>query len=234
MPPRQLRPATNTTAPTSCGAHGVRKPDASRRRRQACGEEVRGRRVGYNPSIRSLMTTRGWPTPRSCNETGTDSSGLPGTSCRLLPGQGHHHDRTSAHQPSPWRAPDLRRVRDGLGTAQERTRPRGAAGKVGPSQPHPHRGMGPSPSLRQHPTEPPRHTLGSRHSTGLEHDNAERRGSALGGCRRTSRLSPTGWPGTPGSRKTTASHGPPPVDPGPLRRDVPIYMLLSVASTGRT
>lgn len=134
-------------------------PNASRRRRQACGEEVRGRRVGCNPSIRSLMTTRGWPTPRSCNETGTDSSGLPGTSCRLLPGQGHHHDRTSAHQPSPGRAADLRRVRDGLGTAQERTRPRGAAGKVGPSQPHPHRGMGPSPSLRQHPTEPPRHTL---------------------------------------------------------------------------
>lgn len=27
MPPRQLRPATNTTAPTSCGAHSVRKPE---------------------------------------------------------------------------------------------------------------------------------------------------------------------------------------------------------------
>lgn len=209
-------------------------PNASRRRRQACGEEVRGRRVGCNPSIRSLMTTRGWPTPRSCNETGTDSSGLPGTSCRLLPGQGHHHDRTSAHQPSPWRAADLRRVRDGLGTAQERTRPRGRSGQGGaePTAPSSRNGAvaksspAPNRAAAAHP--------GSRRSTGLEYDNAERRGSALGGCRRTSRLSPTGWPGTPGSRKTTASHGPPPVDPGPLRRDVPIYMLLSVASTGRT
>lgn len=144
-------------------------PNASRRRRQACGEEVRGRRVGYNPSIRSLMTTRGWPTPRSCNETGTDSSGLPGTSCRLLPGQGHHHDRTSAHQPSPGRAADLRRVRDGLGTAQERTRPRGRSGQGGaePTAPSSRNGAvaksspAPNRAAAAHP--------GSRRSTGLEH-----------------------------------------------------------------
>lgn len=208
-------------------------PNASRRRRQACGEEVRGRRVGCNPSIRSLMTTRGWPTPRSCNETGTDSSGLPGTSCRLLPGQGHHHDRTSAHQPSPGRAADLRRVRDGLGTAQERTRPRGAAARWGRAN----RTLIAEWGRRQvfASTQPSRR--GTPWLEALNRAralNAERRGSARGGGRRTSRLSPTGWPGTPGSRKTTASHGPPPVDPWPLRRDVPIYVLLSVASTGRT
>lgn len=234
MPPRQLRPATNTTAPTSCGAHSVRKPEriptpAAGVRRG--GPRSPGRLQPIHPLVddharlaysKVLQRDRDGLKRPSWNELSPTS--WPGASSRsnecspTIPLAGRRPQegaRRPRHRPGTH--PAARR--SGQGGA-EPTAPSSRNGAVAKSSPAPNR------AAAAHP--------GSRHSTGLEHDNAERRGSALGGCRRTSRLSPTGWPGTPGSRKTTASHGPPPVDPGPLRRDVPIYMLLSVASTGRT
>lgn len=234
MPPRQLRPATNTTAPTRRGAHGVRKPEriptpAAGVRRG--GPWSPGRLQPIHPLVddharlaysRVLQRDRDGLKRPSWNELVAYflARGII-TIERVLtnhpPGGPPTSGGCATASAPPRNAPGRAAQRARWGRANRTLIAEWGRRQVFAST---------QPSRRGTPW-----LEALNRARAL---NAERRGSALGGGRRTSRLSPTGWPGTPGSRKTTASHGPPPVDPWPLRRDVPIYVLLSVASTGRT